>query len=185
MPPPDARPLSAEARRLLALNAALVKRLPEVMAGFTATHETTTIRHGRFGPDLGSDAADGVQEMPADAGELPALLDGPGYERFERPAETPGEIRVWVLMEALETDAPASVEFVFAGERLARASMNVTLPGLAQLAMSAPPTAEMTFGLVDGVPLVVETRSRMRSRGIGRFRIDVEIVTAVHYTPRV
>ena len=184
-PPPDARPLSAEARRVLALVAAHAARAPEVLAGLEAEVETTTVQHGRFGPDAGGDTSGEVSgDGPAGTNEFASFLDGPGVERLERPAERPGEIRVWTRSEAPEGDMLAEVEFVFAGERLVRASMEAQMPGIARLAMATPPTGDLTFDTVDGVPLVTEARMRMRSRGVGRFRLDMETVTTVRYTPR-
>ena len=144
-------------------------------------------QRGRFGPPSSREDIDETLDGLAEDHEMQdfiPLLTDEGYERTEArlsdgsravrivPTE-PHELGMDGVDVVVETTPP----------RLVRASLHPPpLPRLAGWLVQEPVT-EMRFEQVRGVPMAVEMRMRMRTRGIGRFRLDHETVTTVRYEP--
>ena len=184
---PDARPLSDDTQRALAEIARQLEGYAEALRGLCVRGETVQTKRGRFGPPSSREAID---EPVGDLGEdsemqdFVPLLTGEDYERTEaRLSDGSRAVRI-VPTEPHDMEIEG-VDLVIevAPPRLVRASLHPPrLPRLAGWLVQEPVT-EMRFEQVRGVPMVREMTMRMRTRGIGRFRLDHETVTAVRYEP--
>ena len=189
---PDARPLSDDTRRALAEIARQLGGYAEALRGLCVRGETVQTKRGHFGPPS---SREDIDEPVGDLGDdsemqdFVPLLTGDGYERTEARLSD-GSRAVRVVPTGPRGMEPHAVEMEgvdlvieVAPPRLVRASLHPPrLPRLAGWLVQEPVT-EMRFEQVRGVPMVREMTMRMRTRGVGRFRLDHETVTAVRYEP--
>ncbi|MEM1056597.1 MAG: hypothetical protein AAGI52_13825 [Bacteroidota bacterium] len=179
--------LSADTRRALDAIAAQLEGYSEALRGLCIVGETVQTQHGRFGPPSNrQDIEQPVGDLEEDhemEDFIPFLVGG-GYERTEAVLSDGSRALRVVPTEPHESEI-RGVDFVIetSPARMVHASLHPPrLPRLAGWIVQAPVT-EMRFEQVRGVPMAVEMRVRMRTRGIGRFRFDHETVTTVRYEP--
>ena len=187
---PDPTPLSDDTFRALDEIAAQSARYEEVLCGMCVRVETVRTKLGRFGPEGTREVIEepiGGGEEPDELGDFRPLLTGPDYDRTELPAPD-GATR---LVRALQRGASSGDEEFIGADfvlslsppRLLRAALHPPrIRGLARWLVN-PPETVLRFEQVNGVPVPVEARMRLQSRGIGTFRFDQEIVTTMSYAP--
>lgn len=183
---PDA--LAADTRRALAHIARQLEGYEDALRGLCIRGESVQTRHGRFGPPSSREAIDQrVDELETVTNEVQDLLpflDGEGFERTEATLSD-GTRAVRVIPTGPTEGEIVGADFVVQTEppRLLRASLHPPrLPRLAGWLVDTL-TTELAFETVRGVPLVTEMHMRMRSRGIGRLRLDHETAMTVRYEP--
>lgn len=180
--------LSPAARRVLDAVAAQLARFPEAADGLCVEGEAQTRKHGGLGP---GDREERHERAPVDPGapreedDLFALLVGLDAEREELPAE-PGLLRIRAVGTGPRATAEvpgADVTLEREPPRLVRADLHrPVLPRLMDWLLTTY-EASTVFEDVRGVPLATEVRVRMRSRGVGRLRVDQEVVVRWRYGP--
>jgi hypothetical protein len=187
-------PLRIDARRVVDTVVAQLERYDEATRGLCTTVEATETQRGFFGPagdDTWQDSGP-LREAGALADETPDLLQilsGSAFASEELPASTPSELRLRAMRrETGADDDLAHVEradLVFSRDpaRLRRAILRVRPWPQALRLFIKPVRMEIEFAQVGEVPLPVQTRVRMRSRGIGQFRFDQETVAHATYEP--
>lgn len=185
MPPP----LADDTRRALAQIARQIEGYTAALRGLCIRGETVQTRHGRVGPESSREPvdqrADDLDDATHEITELiPFLVGEEGYERTEAVLSD-GSRAVRVVSLAPSENGIQGADFVVetAPPRLVRASVHPPrLPRLAGWLLQEVST-EMRFEQVRDVPMPVEMVMRMRSRGIGRWRLDHETLTTVRYEP--
>ncbi len=182
--------LSGGARQIIAEVVAQFERRQEAVRGVCAVSESKQIKHGAFGP--ASSVEKGEQrlddpEANAEEEDLLPMLSGDEFKRHELPSHQSNELRVRaVRLKPSEAEAEVpGADFTFQKDPAELKSVIVHSPELSGLAgfLMEPVESEITFEQVNGIPLTSEMRMRMRSRGIGRFRFDQEIVITARYKP--
>jgi hypothetical protein len=185
------RPLSSTARRVLTEVIVQLERYDEGILGLCARSEVHHKKYGKLGS--GPDEVEHIEER-LDAPDsqmqndmLPLLIDS-AYEREELPSSHPNELRIRVTSGGIVASNEGEIEgadlmFTLMPARLVQAVLHPpTFSGIVGLMIEQIST-EVLFGYINGVPLPVKTTMRMRSRGVGSFRIDQETVATIHYEP--
>lgn len=182
--------LSADAERVVAEVLAQLERQSEAMRGLCAVSTTTHRQHGRFtleeeGTHETAERLDRPDEE-TESEDFLALLSGDEYERREIQSTRHGEICIRAVRGEDATTSEeemtgADLVFQRSPARLLRASIHPPkFSGLIGMLFSGAET-EVRFKQVNGVPMPSETHVRMRSRGIGTFRLDQETKSTVQY----
>ena len=189
MSQPDAS-LSNAARRVLNDVAEQFERRDEAVRGLCAITESRQIKHGAFGPagsvEQGEHRLDDP-EATAEEEDLIPFLRGDAYDRSELSSYESNQLRVRAKLReptGAEGEVPGA-DFTFQKDPARLLSVEVRTPELSGLAgfLMAATESKMTFEYVNGVPLTSEMQMRMRSRGVGRFRFDHEVILSVRYEP--
>ncbi len=183
------QPLGSTAQRVLAEVVAQLERYGEAVQGLCARGEVRHTKHGKWGPDEQPEQIDERLDTPeAEQPDILPLLADPAYDREELPTSHPNEVRIRATrssVQSSETDEPPGADLMFTKEppRLVQAMLHPpAFSGIARLFVDVIET-EVLFGYINGVPLPVKTRMRMRSKGVGRFRVDQETVATVRFEP--
>lgn len=161
------------------------------MRGLCAKGEVSHTKHGTFGPaqepeQIGERLDDPEGQLKQH--DFLPLLTGLEYERHELPSSHTNELRVRAKRrEAAANDqremSGADLSFKKEPAELVQAVLHPpNFTGVVGLMFDSANT-ELLFGYVNGVPLPVKMQMRMRSRGIGRFRLDQETIVTVRYEP--
>lgn len=186
----SARPLSSTARRVLTEVIVQLERYDEAVLGLCARSEVHHTKHGKLGPDEESEQTEERLDAPDSQmqNDMLPLLTGSAYEREELPSSHPNELRIRVTSDGIVASNEGEIEgadlmFTLMPARLVQAVLHPpTFSGIVGLMIEQIST-EVLFGYINGVPLPVKTTMRMRSRGVGSFRIDQETVATIRYEP--
>lgn len=134
------------------------------------------MQRGRFGLSPEPETSDGPlgnAEATNAAREVLPMLTGTAFERRELRAEQPGAGEFAQADLTLTRRPPELVE--------ARLDLRPSA-GLPRWAVPVA-TAILRYRTLGGVPLPVEVRMEFRSRGLGPFRVDQEMITRTTYAP--
>ena len=188
----SARPLSSTTRHVLTEVIAQLEQYDEAVLGLCARSEVHHTKHGKLGPGPDEELEQIEERLDAPDSQmqndiLPLLADS-AYEREELPTSQSNELRVRVRSDSGVVHNEGGVEgadlmFTRMPARLIQAVLHPpTFSGVVGLMIEQIST-EVLFGYINGVPLPVKTTMRMRSRGVGSFRIDQETVATIRYEP--
>ncbi|MEM1041481.1 MAG: hypothetical protein AAGI91_02525 [Bacteroidota bacterium] len=184
--------LSSEARRVLGEVTAQLACYDEAVRGLCATSTVRHTNHGTFRtlPDEGPEQIEERIDTPEAQiqNDMLPLIAGSSYEREELPASHANELSIRVTSWASVPDDGGEIEgadLMFTREPAQLVQAILHPPAFSGIVgfMVEHISNEVLFGYVNGVPLPVKTRTRMRSRGIGRFRIDQESSATIRYEP--
>lgn len=165
-----------------------LERRGEALKGYCGVSEMRQIKHGAFGPashtNQSEQRLDDLDGRTDDDDLLPLLRED-GYGLSEVPSNTSNRLFIRAAEHASSgvANEVAGADFVFQKSPARLVSAALHLPqfsGMAGILMKTT-RSELTFDYVNGVPVANQMRLRVTSRGVGRYRLDQEIITTLRY----
>lgn len=180
------RPLSSLAKGMLDEIISQIKRAEEHYKGWCVSGEIHRLSHGKWGPCNEKKRFEEPLDAPdseINQYELLPVLKGEHFEHYELQPTTTGE-RIIRAVSKTATDIShadfyieeSSVTLVMVIMKLRAASR------IANLLLSIS-EVKIHYDYIDDVPFPIELQTRMKSKGIGSYRIDLEIIVRAQYEP--